>query len=196
MEGTTDVTRTISLGAVTEEMREMYTAVLKGHLKLSAAVFPEGCTGVTLDYIAREALWKKGYNYNHSTGHGVGHVLNVHEGPNAFRYRIMENPGFNPPIRPGMVTSNEPGVYLEGKFGIRIENLILCKKMQKTDCGQFLGLEDLTLIPYDMELIDETALSPEESELLYHYHRMVFSKLAPYLEEDEKIWLKKYIKFS
>ena len=124
LEGTTDITRTISLGGVTDKMKKMYTSVLKGHLKLSKAVFKEGCTGVSLDYIARKPLWDIGMDYNHGTGHGVGYLLNVHEAPNAIRYRILKNSELNAVFKPGMITSNEPGVYIEGEFGIRIENLI------------------------------------------------------------------------
>lgn len=191
MEGTTDVTRTISLGNVTDRMKEMYTAVLRGNLNLATAVFKEGCTGVSLDYLARKPLWEKGLDYNHGTGHGVGYLLNVHESPNAFRYRIMENPQLNPVLRPGMITSDEPGVYLEGEFGIRIENLILCVEKSSNEYGKFFGFKPLTLIPFDRELINRNEMTVEEEKILDEYHQLVYEKISPYLDDDEKGWLKK-----
>lgn len=193
LEGTTDITRTISLGNVTEKMKKMYTAVLKGHLKLSGAIFKKGCSGTTLDYIARKPLWDMGLDYNHGTGHGVGYLLSVHEAPNAIRYRIMKNPELNPVFEPGMITSNEPGVYLDNEFGIRIENLILCKEKEKTDFGEFLCFENLTYVPYDMELIDMDMLDGKEKEILREYNQMVYEKLSKHLQENVKKWLKKYL---
>ncbi len=190
MEGTTDVTRTISLGKVTEKMRKMYTTVLRGHLNLMAAVFKEGCSGVTLDYLAREPLWEKGMDYNHGTGHGVGCLLNVHESPVGIRYRIMKNPELNPILKPGMITSNEPGIYIEGEFGIRIENLILCIEKEKTQYGRFLTFEPLTLVPYDKELIDIDEMTIKEQTLLKSYNKLVYEKIAPYLNDEEREWLK------
>ncbi len=184
--GTTDITRTISLGDVTEEMKEMYTAVLKGHLSLMGATFKEGCTGVSLDILARKPLWDKGLDYNHGTGHGVGYLLNVHEGPNAFRYKILSDTNLNAVIMPGMITSNEPGVYLAGKFGIRIENLILCVKKQ----NGFFGFESLTMVPYDKELINMDQLSEEEKHILDKYNQKVYRTLKSYLTDEEKVWLK------
>ena len=189
LEGTTDITRTISLGAVTDKMRKMYTAVLKGHLNLAAAVFRAGCSGVSLDYLARKPLWDMGMDYNHGTGHGVGYLLSVHEPPNAIRYRILENQALNVPLQPGMITSNEPGVYLENEFGIRIENLILCKEKESNSFGDFLQFETLTLVPYDKELINTEMLSADEKELLQKYNRRVYEELNSYLSEDEKAWL-------
>lgn len=193
LEGTTDITRTISLGNVTDKMKKMYTSVLKGHLNLSAAVFKKGCSGVSLDYLARKPLWDMGMDYNHGTGHGVGYLLNVHEAPNGIRYRILENPELNPVMEPGMITSNEPGVYLEGEFGIRIENLILCSEKESNEYGDFLCFENLTLVPYDMELIDMSLLNEEEKKLLINYHQTVYETLSPYLEDEVKDWLKKFI---
>lgn len=187
--GTTDITRTISLGDVTAEMKEMYTTVLKGHLSLMGAVFKEGCTGVSLDVLARKPLWDKGLDYNHGTGHGVGYLLNVHEGPNAFRYKISKEPKLNAVLQPGMITSNEPGVYLEGKFGIRIENLILCVERN----NGFLGFEPLTLVPYDKELINIDELSKEEKSILSDYNKKVYETLKPFLSVEEKEWLKQQI---
>ena len=192
-EGTTDITRTISLGNVTEKMKKMYTAVLKGHLKLSGAVFKKGCSGTTLDYIARKPLWDMGFDYNHGTGHGVGYLLSVHEAPNAIRYRIMNNLELNPVFEPGMITSNEPGVYLDNEFGIRIENLILCKEKEQTDFGEFLCFENLTYVPYDMELIDMDMLDEKERKILREYNLMVYDKLSGCLQENVKEWLKKYL---
>lgn len=189
MEGTTDITRTISLGPVTDKMRKMYTAVLKGHLNLMSAVFKEGCTGVSLDYLARKPLWEMGMDYNHGTGHGVGCLLNVHESPVGIRYRIMKNPELNPILKPGMITSNEPGVYLEGEFGIRIENLILCIEREKTPYGNFLAFESLTLVPYDKELIDRDDMTVEEQEMLNDYNKMVYEQISPYLNDAEREWL-------
>lgn len=193
LEGTTDVTRTISLGRVSDKMKEMYTAVLRGNLNLSAAVFKEGCSGVALDYLARKPLWEKGLDYNHGTGHGVGYLLNVHELPNAFRYRIMDNPQLNPVLKPGMITSDEPGVYLENEFGIRIENLILCVKKKSGMYGNFFGFEPLTFIPFDTELINIDEMTIEEQNILQQYHSLVYKKVSPYLEKEEKEWLKEYI---
>ncbi len=194
LEGTTDVTRTVSLGEVSDKMKEMYTAVLRGNLNLAAAVFKEGCTGVSLDYLARKPLWDKGFDYNHGTGHGVGYLLNVHELPNAFRYRIMDNKQLNPIIKPGMITSDEPGVYLENEFGIRIENLILCVEKKSNEYGSFLGFKPLTLVPFDSELINKNEMTEQEQELLEQYHRIVYEKISPYLESEEVEWLKENIK--
>lgn len=192
-EGTTDITRTVSLGKVTDKMKRMYTLVLKGHLSLAAAVFKSGCSGVALDYIARQPLWHGGMDFNHGTGHGVGCLLNVHEGPNAFRYRIIGDSGQNPPFSKGMITSNEPGIYLEGEFGIRIENLILCVSKNVTQYGEFLGFEDLTLVPYDKELIDYTIMTERERELLGSYNQKVYNELKIYLDDNERKWLKNYL---
>ena len=195
LEGTTDITRTISLGNATDKMKKMYTAVLKGHLNLLATVFKKGCTGVSLDYIARKPLWDMGMDYNHGTGHGVGYLLNVHEAPNALRYRMLENSELNAVFEPGMVTSNEPGVYLEGEFGIRIENLIVCQEKETNEYGEFLEFETLTYVPYDMELIDESLMSEEEIKLLHNYHKKVYEKISPYLDSQEKEWLQTFVTY-
>ncbi len=194
LEGTTDITRTISLGEVSDKMRHMYTLVLKGHLKLAAATFKKGCSGVALDYLARESLWAEGFDYNHGTGHGVGCLLNVHEAPNAFRYRIMDNSQQNPVLEPGMITSDEPGVYIENEFGIRIENLILCVEKETNAFGTFLGFENLTLVPYDEELIDYSMLTDREKKLLGEYNKILKKQLLPYLSDKEKEWLEIYCK--
>lgn len=194
LEGTTDITRTISLGKVTPKMKKMYTAVLKGHLNLAASVFKEGCSGVAIDYNARQPLWDLGLDYNHGTGHGVGYLLSVHEPPNAIRYRILPDNQFNPVFKEGMITSNEPGVYLEGEFGIRIENLVLCEKKEKNQWGTFLCFKPLTLVPYDRELISFEDMADKEIELLDNYHKMVYEMISPYLTLEEKIWLKDIVK--
>lgn len=190
LEGTTDITRTISLGNITDEQKKMYTAVLRGNLALANAVFLSGCSGVALDYLARSQLWKMGYDYKHGTGHGVGHLLNVHESPNAFRYRIMENPELNPELKPGMITSDEPGVYIEGQYGIRLENLILCVEKQETEYGRFLGFDILTLVPFDKESINISEMTAEEVDMLKKYHELVYEKISPYLSEEERKWLR------
>ncbi|MBR4759610.1 MAG: aminopeptidase P family protein [Lachnospiraceae bacterium] len=185
LEGTTDITRTISLGEPSEEQKKHYTAVLKGHLALLDAVFLEGAAGSSLDQLARQPLYRLGLDYRHGTGHGVGYLLNVHESPNAFRMKYTtENV-----IKEGMVTSDEPGVYLEGRCGIRIESLILSVQRQETEYGKFLSFEPLTMVPFDRASIDEDMLSQEEKEILDRYHKMVFEKLSPYLTNDERAWL-------
>ena len=189
MRGTTDITRTISLGEVSDKMKRMYTAVLKGHLALGDAVFKKGSSGVTLDILARKPLWDLGLDYNHGTGHGVGYLLSVHEPPNGIRYRILNNPQLNPEMKAGMITSNEPGIYLENEFGIRIENLILCKEKENNEFGEFLCFETLTLVPYDIELIDETMLTEKEKELIFEYNRRITDALQPYLTGEENKWL-------
>lgn len=188
-EGTTDITRTVALGEVTAEERRAYTIVLRGHLNLAAAVFPYGVCGQNLDVLAREPLWENGLDYNHGTGHGVGYLLNVHEGPQNFRWRIRE--GDYVPLEEGMVISNEPGFYLEGRFGIRHENLMLCRKGEKNEYGQFMYLEPLTMVPFDRDAIDPQLLTDRELALLNAYHKKVYDTIAPYLEEDDLAWLTK-----
>lgn len=188
LEGTTDVTRTIFLGEkATKEQKKYYTAVLRGNLNLLHCKFMYGCSGVSLDYAARKPLWDMGCDYNHGTGHGVGYLLNVHEGPNAFRYRTTGQ-GM-PPLEEGMITSDEPGIYLEGKYGIRLENLIVCVKKERNGYGQFMGFEALTMAPFEREAIDTAQMSEEEKKWLNEYHRKVYETIAPYLEQEEREWL-------
>jgi Xaa-Pro aminopeptidase len=187
MDGTTDVTRTAAIGEATPEQKRDYTLVLKGHIALARAVYPEGTKGSQLDVLARQFLWENRMNYGHGTGHGIGHYLNVHEGPQAIK------PGDSPPLKPGMVTSNEPGLY-PGKYGIRIENLILTVEDQKSNYGQFFKFETLTLFPYDKNLIDKNLLSADETQWINEYHRKVYRALSPHLEGDEKNWLKEMTK--
>ncbi|MBR1744306.1 MAG: aminopeptidase P family protein, partial [Lachnospiraceae bacterium] len=189
--GTTDITRTIFLGKeASAEQRTHYTAVLRGNLNLCAAKFLYGCSGVALDYAARKPLWDMGLDFNHGTGHGVGCFLNVHERANAFRYKIAKEPGGNPVLEEGMVTSDEPGLYLEGRYGIRLENLILCVKREKNEYGQFMGFEPLTFVPFERKAIDITQMNEEERRLLNTYHRMVYEKLERFLEPEEREWLR------
>ena len=165
LEGTTDITRTIVLGPVTEKEKKYFTAVLRGNLNLAAAKFKYGCTGLNLDYLARGPLWELGEDYNHGTGHGVGYLLNVHEGPNSFRWKNLPgNPA--PVLEEGMITSDEPGYYLENEFGIRHENLVLCKKAEKTPFGQFMCFESLTMVPFDLDGVDTEQMSDRERKLL------------------------------
>lgn len=180
--GTTDITRTIALGALTHEQKQAYTAVLKGNLRLAAVRFKKGCTGTNLDIIARQPLWEQCYDYNHGTGHGVGYCLSVHEGPQGIRLRDREPAVFEE----GMLTSDEPGVYLEGKFGIRLENLMLC-----VPAGEgFLRFETVTMVPFDRSAIAVDDLTYEDIQLLDSYHAKVYDAIAPYLDEDEREWLR------
>ena len=184
-DGTTDITRTIALGPVTEEMKHIYTLVLKGHIQLELAKFPDGASGTQLDALARESMWREGLNFLHGTGHGVGSYLNVHEGPHQVRMEYMPAP-----LRAGMTVTDEPGLYLAGKFGVRIENTLLIKDYMESDFGKFLQMESLTLCPIDTAPIDVDMLLPEELDWLNSYHAEVYAKLAPYLDEEEQIWLK------
>ena len=189
LEGTTDITRTIVLGPVTAKEKKFFTAVLRGNLNLAAAKFKYGCTGLNLDYLARGPLWELGEDYNHGTGHGVGYLLNVHEGPNSFRWKNLPgNPA--PVLEEGMITSDEPGYYLENEFGIRHENLVLCKKAEKTSFGQFMCFEPLTMVPFDLEGINPEEMTERERKLLNDYHQKVYTTISPYLDKEEKEWLK------
>ena len=183
-DGTTDITRTIALGPVTEEMKHIYTVVLKGHIQLELAKFPDGASGTQLDALARESMWREGLNFLHGTGHGVGSYLNVHEGPHQVRMEYMPAP-----LRAGMTLTDEPGLYLAGKFGVRIENTLLIKEYMETEFGKFLQMESLTLCPIDTAPIDVEMLLPEELAWLNAYHAEVYAKLAPYLDKEEQKWL-------
>ena len=183
-DGTTDITRTIALGPVTEEMKHIYTLVLKGHIQLELAKFPDGASGTQLDALARECMWREGLNFLHGTGHGVGSYLNVHEGPHQVRMEYMPAP-----LRAGMTLTDEPGLYLAGKFGVRIENTLLIKEYMETEFGKFLQMESLTLCPIDTAPIDVEMLLPEELAWLNAYHAEVYAKLAPYLDKEEQKWL-------
>lgn len=191
LEGTTDITRTFAMGPLTEEMKENFTRVCRGMLNLGNAKFQYGCTGRNLDYLARIPLWEVNLDYNHGTGHGVGHILNVHEGPQGIRWRMI--PGVpEQPLEEGMITSDEPGLYLEGKYGIRTENELLCRKGVKNEYGQFMYFEHLTFVPIDLDAIVPDKMSEEEKKILNQYHADVYRVISPYLEEEEKSWLKEY----
>ncbi len=183
-DGTTDITRTIALGPITEEMKHIYTLVLKAHIQLELAKFPDGASGTQLDALGRECMWREGFNFLHGTGHGVGSYLSVHEGPHQIRMEYMPTP-----LRAGMTLTDEPGLYLAGKFGVRIENTVLLSDYMKTEFGKFLQIEPLTLCPIDTAPIDLTMLIPEELAWLNEYHAKVYAELAPYLDEEEKKWL-------
>lgn len=189
MEGTTDITRTIAMGETTAEEKRDYTLALKGHLRLGAARFLEGVCGQNLDVLAREPLWQEGLDYNHGTGHGVGYLLSVHEGPQSFRWRISKEAACVP-LEEGMILSNEPGLYRPGKYGIRHENLVLVRKGEKNDFGQFMYLQPLTLVPFDRDAIDGGMLTAEEKTLLNNYHKKVYETLSPYFTGEELDWLK------
>ena len=183
-DGTTDITRTIALGPITEEMKHIYTLVLKAHIQLELAKFPDGASGTQLDALGRECMWREGFNFLHGTGHGVGSYLSVHEGPHQIRMEYMPTP-----LRAGMTLTDEPGLYLAGKFGVRIENTVLLSDYMKTEFGKFLQIEPLTLCPIDTAPIDLAMLMPEELTWLNEYHAKVYAELAPYLDEEEKKWL-------
>ena len=183
-DGTTDITRTIALGPITEEMKHIYTLVLKAHIQLELAKFPDGASGTQLDALGRECMWREGLNFLHGTGHGVGSYLSVHEGPHQIRMEYMPTP-----LRAGMTLTDEPGLYLAGKFGVRIENTVLLSEYMETEFGKFLQIEPLTLCPIDTAPVDMTMLLPEELAWLNDYHAKVYAELAPYLDEEEKKWL-------
>lgn len=186
LDGTTDITRTISLGPVTEDQKKDYTLILKGFIQLSMAHFPYGTCGTQLDVLARQFIWKAGMNYGHGTGHGVGHFLNVHEGPHQFRMNHM--PAL---LLPGMTVTNEPGVYKAGHYGVRTENTMLIVKDQTTEFGEFYKFEPLTLCPIDLKPLLPELLSPEEKEWLNSYHQQVYTSLSPFLPQEQKEWLAK-----
>ena len=185
-DGTTDVTRTIALGPLTEEQKRVYTLVLKGHIDLQLLHFPDGASGTQLDAIARRPLWQAGMNFLHGTGHGVGCYLNCHEGPHQIRMEWIPAR-----LQAGMTVTDEPGVYLGGRFGVRIENTLLVVPAEETECGRFLGFETLTLCPIETSPIIKELLTPEEIQWLNDYHTTVYERLSPYLNEDEKAWLRK-----
>lgn len=184
LDATTDITRTIALGTPTAEMRHDFTLVMKGHIAIATAVYPEGTRGHQLDALARMPLWKEGKSYLHGTGHGVGHFLNVHEGPQSIRLNDTMTP-----LLPGMLTSNEPGVYIEGKYGIRCENLVLTVPYETTAFGRFLAFETVTMCPFDRDLFDTSIMTADEIAWVNNYHRTVYDRLAPSLTPDERAWL-------
>ena len=189
-EGSTDITRTYALGEVPQKMKEDFTIVAISNLQLASAKFLQGSTGLTLDILARKPFWDRGLNYNHGTGHGVGYLLNIHEGPAGFRYKYRA--GETEEIQEGMVITDEPGLYIEGSHGIRLENELLARKGMQNEYGQFLYFETITLIPFDLDAINPAILDEENKKLLNEYHKRVYEEIAPHLNEEEKAFLKKY----
>jgi Xaa-Pro aminopeptidase len=187
--GTTDVTRTIVMGALTEGMRRDFTAVARGMLNLGNLIFLHGCTGRNLDIIARKPVWEAGGDYKHGTGHGIGYMLNVHEGPQGI-WMPYHADRTEAVLEPGMLISNEPGIYKAGEYGIRIENILLVKEITQNDNGRFLGFEPLTLVPIDLAGIDPAQLTAEDKRQLNEYHLKVYEEMSPYLTADVKEWLK------
>ncbi|SDY64696.1 aminopeptidase P family protein [Lachnobacterium bovis] len=192
IEGTTDITRTFALGEVTQEMKECFTMICRSNMNLANMKFLYGCTGLNLDLAAREPLWEKELDFKHGTGHGVGYVLNVHEGPNGFRWRQVAERNDGGVLEEGMITTDEPGVYLEGKFGIRTENELVCCKGVKNEYGQFMYFENITYVPIDLDAIDPDLMTSVEKNRLNEYHKRVYEVVSPYLEGDELEFLKKY----
>lgn len=189
-EGSTDVTRTYALGEIPQIMKEHFTLVVSSNLQLASARFLKGCTGMNLDILARKPFWDKGINFNHGTGHGMGYLLNIHEGPVNFRWQYRANDSH--PFEKGVVITDEPGIYIEGSHGVRLENELLVCEEEPNEYGQFMYFEPLTYIPMDLDAVDPSLLSEENRKLLNDYHKTVFEKIAPHLDEEEKEWLRKY----
>lgn len=192
LDGTTDITRTLALGELTDMQKLHFTTVLKSVIALSEAIFLKGVKGTNLDVLARGPIWKQLLDYKCGTGHGVGYLLSVHEAPNGFRWQIVPERNDSAVFVPGMITTNEPGIYLENKYGIRIENEMVCVPKGKSDFGEFLGFETITYAPIDLDAIDVNLLTEDEKNWLNQYHKKVYKMIGPYLEEDEKEWLKNY----
>ena len=189
--GTTDITRTVALGEVSDEIKKWFSLVLKSMFNLSEVKFMKGLSGDQLDILARKDLWELGVDYRCGTGHGVGYNLSVHEGPPNVRYMETQSKTEQAEIKPGMVFSDEPGVYFENRFGIRCENLVLCYKDEENEYGEFYKLETLTMVPFDLRLIDKKYLDDRTIRALNKYHQTVYRKLSPYLNDDEKDYLRK-----
>lgn len=192
LEGTTDITRTFALGELSHEQKKHFTAVCRSNLNLANAKFLYGCSGINLDILARGPLWDMGIDYRCGTGHGVGHILNVHEGPNGFRWKVVQERNDSGKLEAGMITTDEPGVYLEGAYGIRLENELICVKDEKNEYGQFMKFENITYVPMDLDAILPEEMTFREKQELNEYHQMVYEKISPYLNEEERIWLKEY----
>ena len=191
-EGTTDITRTIAVGPLTDTEKKHFALVLRSMLRLANARFLYGCRGLNLDILARGTLWDEGLDFKHGTGHGIGYLLNVHEAPNGFRWKIVPERVDSCVFEEGMITSDEPGIYIEGSHGIRTENLIVCRKGEKNEYGQFMYFETLTMAPIDLDAIDPSYLNDAEKQQLNDYHRLVYEKLSPYMDDGEREWLRKY----
>ena len=189
LEGTTDITRTIVLGPLTEKMKDYFTVTLRSNLRLAAAKFPVGTVGQNLDILARGPVWDMGLDYRCGTGHGVGHILNVHEGPQNFRWRVADKAKVWP-LKAGMITTDEPGLYVEDEFGIRHENELLCRMAEKTEYGQYMNFQVITYAPFDLDAVKPEMLTYLEKETLNAYHKMVYETISPYLTEEEQAWLK------
>lgn len=190
LQGTTDITRTFVLGPITDEEKHAFTRVLQGHIDLAGASFLHGARGVNLDILARRWLWNEGLDFNHGTGHGVGSLLSVHEAPNGIRWKIVPERNDSCILEEGMITSNEPGLYIEGKFGIRHENLMCVRKKESNEFGQFMNHEILTVVPFDVRGLDLSLMLPDQIDWLNNYHQKVYDTLKDRLSEDEKAWLK------
>ena len=188
--GTTDITRTFVLGPISDIQKKHFTMVVKSNLNLANVKFLYGCNGISLDVICREPIWKENLDYQCGTGHGVGYLLNVHEGPNSFRWQYR--PGFDNPFEAGMITTDEPGIYLQDQYGIRTENELICVKGEKNQYGQFMGFENITYVPIDLDGIDKQYLNAEDVKQLNDYHKMVYEKISPYMTSEENEWLKEY----
>lgn len=189
LEGTTDITRTFALGPITEQMKSDFTRVLRSNLNLANARFLYGCSGMNLDVLARQPLWEANIDYKHGTGHGVGHVLNVHEGPNGFHWGRKS---YATTLEEGMITTDEPGIYIEGAYGIRLENELVCRKGEKNEYGQFMYFENLTFVPFDLDAVMVSQMNETEKRYLNEYHKDVYEKIAPFLSSEEAVWLKTY----
>ena len=191
-ERTTDITRTIAVGPLTDTEKKHFALVLRSMLRLANARFLYGCRGLNLDILARGPLWDEGLDFKHGTGHGIGYLLNVHEAPNGFRWKIVPERVDSCVFEEGMITSDEPGIYIEGSHGIRTENLIVCRKGEKNEYGQFMYFETLTMAPIDLDAIDPSYLNDTEKQQLNDYHKLVYEKLSPYMDDGEREWLRKY----
>lgn len=189
-EGSTDITRTYAIGKLTKEMKEHFTLVVISNMNLTSAKFLKGVTGMNLDYVARKPFWDRGLNFNHGTGHGIGYLLNIHEGPTGFRWQPRDYESH--PFEENMIITNEPGIYIEGSYGIRLENEILVKMDEKNEYGEFMKFEPITYIPMDLDAIIPEIMSEEDKKLLNDYHKLVFKKISPYLNSEETKWLERY----
>jgi len=189
-EGSTDITRTYALGEVADIVKEHFTLVLIANLRLGNAKFKKGCNSTNLDMYTRMPFWDRGLDYNHGTGHGVGYLLNIHEGPSGIRWQYR--PGDSYPFEPGMVITNEPGIYIAGSHGIRLENEILVREAETNEYGQFLNFETITFVPMDLDAVKKEIMNEQEIKLLNEYHAQVYEKTKDYLNDEEKEWLKKY----
>ncbi len=194
LQGSTDITRTVVLGPITDEEREHFTITMKSHINLAMANFLHGTAGYALDVLARKPFWDRNLNFNHGTGHGIGYLLNIHEGPAGFRYKIIPGKGENAPLELGMVITNEPGIYIEGSHGVRLENEMIVREGEKNEYGTFYYFEPCTYVPFDLDGIDSSLLTEEEKKYLNNYHDMVYDIIAPHLPKEEADWLKEYTK--